>query len=186
MELVEIMRNALRDSIKETMATIFASEPKFIEGEPAEMHNYDLTCSIGFAGGLEGSVIALFKKQDAALIVAKMLGMDVNDVAGDVVDGIGEVLNMISGGIKNRLDAENYSFDINIPTVVNGHELNVLVGAGVTMLKVMVNIENFGFGMILSYKAHEAGKEPSKFAARKASIKSDDLLKNLIAKDKQP
>ncbi len=183
MELPGIMQGALNESIKETIGSVFALAPTLQEGEPSKMHDYDLICSIGFAGRLEGNVVALFKKEDAKAIVSKMLGMDIPEVSGDVVDGIGEVLNMIAGGFKNKLDQENYKFDINIPTVVNGHELNFLVGAQVTVLRVMVYIETLSFGVILSYKVHEEGKEPSKFVARKPAVKSDELLKNLIADD---
>ncbi len=183
MELSKIMQAALNESIKETIVSVFASVPTLLEGEPSKMHDYDLICSIGFAGSLEGNVVALFKKEDAQMIVSKMLGMDITEVSADVVDGIGEVLNMIAGGFKNKLDQENYRFDINIPTVVNGHELNLLVGAGVTILRAMVYVDNLSFGTILSYKVHEEGKEPSKFEVRKAAVKSDELLKNLIADD---
>ncbi len=185
MALVEIMKTAMNESINEMIVTVLATQPTLIEGEPEKMHDYDLICSIGFTGRLEGNVVALFKKDDAEAIVSKMLGIDVSEVSADVVDGIGEVLNMIAGGIKNRLDKENYTFDINIPTVVNGHELNVLVGNGVTVLRTMVYADNISFGAVLSFKEHEEGKEPSKFAARKSAIKSDALLKNLIDENKK-
>ena len=87
----------------------------------------DVSAVIGICGdNVEGSVGVTFEDTLAALLVARMLGEDPSNVEpSDVQDGVGEIVNMISGRAKTLLSAEGIHFNLALPTVVAGpfHEI---------------------------------------------------------------
>ncbi|MBP5234007.1 MAG: chemotaxis protein CheX [Planctomycetes bacterium] len=82
---------------------------------------------MGLSGTASGSVVISFSKKLACFMVAKMLGEpESEELTADVKDGVGEIINMISGQAKSMLTKTRYHFNIAIPTVVSGgsgHEI---------------------------------------------------------------
>ncbi|MFC1734484.1 chemotaxis protein CheX [Candidatus Hydrogenedentota bacterium] len=82
----------------------------------------DMSGVMGLSGDSVGSVIISLRMTLAARIVSTMLGVDTNALeAGDITDGIGEFINVISGQAKTRLAETEYRFKISLPSVVSGH-----------------------------------------------------------------
>lgn len=87
----------------------------------------DISGVMGISGKVRGSVAVTFPKDLAAKLVASMLGMEVEAVPkNDIHDGVGELINMISGNAKTKLSGTDYSFNISLPTIVAGPQHEIL------------------------------------------------------------
>ena len=80
----------------------------------------NLSSLIGFSGDLKG-ILAIHCPSAVALgVTASMLGMEVTEINEDVKDAIGEVANMVAGGLKVALASDNKKIELAIPTTVIG------------------------------------------------------------------
>ena len=101
---------------------------KISAGEPvvekAKIRSAEVIGSIGVAGFLSGSISLFMPKSIAKKAVAAMLMMEPDELAdGDLVDAIGELTNMVGGGIKTELFQKAPLFDISVPSVYVGEDL---------------------------------------------------------------
>ena len=98
--------------------------PGAVSVEKAQMRKAEVIGSIGVAGFLSGSISVFLPQKLATRTVASLLMMEPEELSpGDVVDAIGEVVNMIGGGIKTELFQRAPLFDISIPSVYMGDDL---------------------------------------------------------------
>ncbi len=84
----------------------------------------DISGIIGLGGSLKASIIVHFEKDSAISITSKMLGANYDAINNDVVDAVGEVTNMIAGGIKTELAKEGLELDQGLPIVVTGKDFD--------------------------------------------------------------
>ncbi len=93
--------------------------PFFIER--SETTNWDVSGLIGLSGEAEGAV-AISMKEDFACYVATLLTGEEHSTMDElVVDGIGEIINIIAGNVKKDLE-EMYKLVISLPTIVKGQK----------------------------------------------------------------
>jgi chemotaxis protein CheX len=71
--------------------------------------------TVGFAGGLSGHLYLVASEPAAFRIAANMLGTDAVAPA-DLKDVIGEITNMLTGGLKNQLDRGGIALKLTVPT----------------------------------------------------------------------
>lgn len=75
---------------------------------------------IGLTGMATGTVAILVSDATALKITGRFLGMEVDSVNEDVVDCVGEVINMVAGNAKAQL--EQYKLSISLPSIVRGKD----------------------------------------------------------------
>lgn len=81
----------------------------------------DVSGVIGMAGQkVNGSMALVFPKDTILQIVSGMLGEEFTELNRDVLDCVGELTNMISGGARAGLDQLGYKFEMAIPTMIQG------------------------------------------------------------------
>ena len=99
--------------------------PGEVSVEKAQMRRAEVIGSIGVAGFLSGSISLFLPKQLARRAGAAMLMLDEGTVMSDeeLVDAIGELVNMVGGNIKTELFQKTPLFDISIPSVYIGEDL---------------------------------------------------------------
>ncbi len=103
----------------QTMAAINPVRDKiFLKGEGEEV--YGVSGIIGLGGEASGSVVLNFPEQVAISAVSKFVGEDFGSITAGVVDGVGELTNIVAGDAKNRLIQKGYKFDIGLPKIVTG------------------------------------------------------------------
>ncbi len=129
-----------------------------IPGEPLKGQNdgidSNLTSMIGLAGDLQG-VLAVHCPETAALgITGAMLGMDVATIDDDVRDAIGEIANMVAGGLKVSLAENDIATELAIPTTVLGKAVRTSGQAGVSRFIVPFATPVGDFGIELKYVLH--------------------------------
>lgn len=87
---------------------------------------YDISGIIGLAGQASGFVVISMTEKLAFKVLENFLGETKTEVDEDVMDAIGEILNMIAGGAKQVFSKNGIRFKISIPNVVVGK--NHMVG----------------------------------------------------------
>lgn len=81
----------------------------------------DVSGLIGMVGPqTRGSLSITFEKPLALRIMQRMLGEKLKKIDDDVIDMIGEITNMVTGGAKKELSKKGYDFDMATPVVVSG------------------------------------------------------------------
>lgn len=106
---------------------------------------FDLTGIIGLSGKNPGALGVRFPKRLAAKVAEKMLGTPVSETSLETRDVVGELTNMIAGGLKNELDKVNFHFEISIPTVIAGdqHTFTVMGDAPAIIIPFSSEGESF-------------------------------------------
>lgn len=154
-QLKNLVDISLAESIQETMATVFSMSS--VKLEPQQDH-FDLAGSIGFVGRLEGVGMLLLQNRDACLLVSKMLRMDIAEMSSDVRDGVGEITNMVIGGLKTRLAERGYNFEIGIPTIIEGSNIDLKAGSDVVISRSEFTCGDIRFGVYFAFRIREEGE----------------------------
>lgn len=96
-----------------------------IQVEKARNRKAEVIGSIGVAGFLSGSISVFLDRGFAAEAASSLLMLDDPSELGDedLVDAIGELTNMIGGNIKTELFHKTPLFDISVPSVYVGEDL---------------------------------------------------------------
>ena len=85
-----------------------------------------VTGIIGMAGdGLAGNMVLSFDKSSILAIVSKMLFEEFKEVNNDVVDAVGELTNMITGGAKKEFSEKGFKFEMAVPVVIVGDRIQI-------------------------------------------------------------
>lgn len=86
-----------------------------------------ITGIIGMASeSLTGSMVISFSESCILRIYAKMTASyEKERIDSEVIDGVGELTNMICGGAKNRLAKMNMKFDLAIPATIMGRDVEI-------------------------------------------------------------
>jgi chemotaxis protein CheX len=101
---------------------ITAASPYFSDKEVAE--TWDVSALISLSGQAQG-VIAISMKQALALQLTGILtGASHTTVDEDVMDALGEIVNIIAGRAKQRLE-NTFKLIISLPTIILGMEHTV-------------------------------------------------------------
>ncbi|MFP4379259.1 MAG: chemotaxis protein CheX [Candidatus Sumerlaeia bacterium] len=81
----------------------------------------DVTGLIGMASEtISGSMALVFPQATILQIVSSMLAEEYKEVNQDVLDCVGELTNMISGGARAGLAKLNMKFEMAIPSMIQG------------------------------------------------------------------
>ncbi|MCA8974974.1 MAG: response regulator [Planctomycetes bacterium] len=93
--------------------------------EKAQMRKAEVIGSIGVAGFLSGSISLFMPKSLARSASASLLMIEDESELTDeeLVDAIGELTNMVGGNIKTELFQKTPLFDISVPSVYIGDDL---------------------------------------------------------------
>ncbi|MCL2069961.1 MAG: chemotaxis protein CheX [Treponema sp.] len=94
-----------------------ANLPFFIEREaPLE---WDISAVIGLTGEARGAVVISMKEDLAGKLTTILTGTEYTSLDADVVDAVGEIINIIAGNVKHELE-EAFRLVISLPTIVKG------------------------------------------------------------------
>lgn len=149
--------SSLQQYITEAALEVFASMI-FIEitpgaptgGEDAAIDS-NLTSMIGLAGDLRGVLSVHCPEKTALGITGAMLGMEMGEMDEDVKDAIGEITNMVAGGLKTALLSEEKDTELAIPTTAIGRCIRTSGLSGATSFMVPFHTPAGDFGIELRY-----------------------------------
>jgi len=81
----------------------------------------DISAVIGLSGVVRGAVVISMKKDFAIKITDALVGSPHHELDDDVVDAVGEIVNIIAGNIKQYVEGGE-QIVISLPTVVKGKD----------------------------------------------------------------
>lgn len=68
----------------------------------------------------QASIVITFPEPTILNLANKIMPETVERVDAVVIDLVGEITNMVSGGVKRMLENEGYLFDLSLPTIMMG------------------------------------------------------------------
>ena len=80
---------------------------------------------IGIRGEWKGSFMLVCDPASACKLVSTMLGTEIPELNNEVLDGIGELANIVMGNLKDALEQGSGDLAITPPTVVHGDNMIV-------------------------------------------------------------
>ena len=96
---------------------IEVGRPFFEEKE--KVNEWDISAVIGLSGEARGAVVISMKKELAQKITEILTGKKHAEIDEDVVDALGELVNIIAGNVKKELERD-FRLVISLPTFVEG------------------------------------------------------------------
>lgn len=116
----------LDQAVEEVFGLMLGSAVTRVDGgvmmDPA---SETLTAVIGLAGALSGACTVQAKAKTAMHMTARMVGTEVTAVDDAVLDGLGEISNMLAGAWKSKIPPMNADCLLSVPTVVTGTKYTV-------------------------------------------------------------
>lgn len=85
---------------------------------------WDVSGVIGLTGEARGAVVISMKQDLATRLTSILTNTEHKDLDADVVDAVGEIINIIAGNVKQELE-EAFRLVISLPTIVKGKEHSI-------------------------------------------------------------
>jgi chemotaxis protein CheX len=104
---VDVCESVFRDFIG---AELMTERPYFADKN--DPHDWDISAVIGLTGEARGAVVIL-------------TGSEHEDLDDEVIDAIGEIINIIAGNAKRGLE-ESFRLVISLPTIVRGKKHTIM------------------------------------------------------------
>lgn len=109
---------------------------------PGRQHG-ELTSMIGVHGKVSGFFTVNMSQRLAAQALEGLLGDRYDELSPALIDGAGELANMIVGGVKSTLTSTEWAFSsITVPSVIVGDGYQVAFARGLELLDVTFEVEN--------------------------------------------
>ncbi len=143
--------------IVETTEEIFSTMifMKIVASTPLANGNYDIGDHISAMIGLSGDFTAMLSihcPKDVGLAIAgEMLGMEFTEIDADVKDTMGEIANMVAGGLKERFANEDMKISLAIPTAITGKSYTVSTPKKSTKIIIPFTVEAGQFFIEIKY-----------------------------------
>jgi len=120
--------------------------------EPFAEEELSITSIVGLAGQVCGIITLRCSAQSAALIAAKMLGVNPRDAGPEMWDAVGELCNMVAGNFKSKITGMGDGCLLSVPTVITGadYSLRALAISGKTNIHFLFE----GLPLIVSIEVH--------------------------------
>ena len=100
---------------------------------------------LGFSGDVSGMVSLHCPEPVALGITTSFLGMDVQEINEDVKDAVGELVNMVTGGLKEALSKEGRNISLAIPTTIAGRSFRIAASSADNMVCVPFTLSEGDF-----------------------------------------
>ncbi|HEX3134370.1 MAG TPA: chemotaxis protein CheX [Planctomycetota bacterium] len=146
--------NPFIEAVTHTFSTMAGMTPTrdrvFLKDDGEE--TYGVSGIIGLGGEATGAVVLNFPEQVAIRVVGKFVGEEFTSITAGVVDGVGELTNIIAGDAKNRLVQKGYKFEIGLPKIVTGRSYITAQNKSVPCLVVSFASEIGKFCLEVSLK----------------------------------
>ena len=84
-----------------------------------------MTAMVGLAGAISGTCAMLVKAEAGTHMAGCMVGTELSGVDETVLDGLGEITNMLAGAWKAKIPDLNVACMLSVPTVVTGTQYEV-------------------------------------------------------------
>lgn len=140
--------------VLKVQANIEATPGKvFLKKDSSTHLSGDVSGVIGIVSDtFNGSVVISFPEGTFLNVMSSMLGEECKELSKDILDGAGEITNMIFGQAKITLNDRGYGIKIALPTVVSGkgHSLSGMTKGPTVIIPFTSPAGNFFVEICLS------------------------------------
>jgi len=105
---------------------------------------------IGLAGETKGAVVLSFSRETAIRMVSRLEGKEYTVLGNEVLDGVGELINIIAGNAKQ--DLLEFRIDISLPGVITGSSYKIRWPDGIPVVRIPFTTELGKFSVNVSLK----------------------------------
>jgi len=110
---------------------------------PIQLPKANITGLIGLSGKCTGFISISMAEHVATSAVSKLSMEDYKTINAQVVDGIGEITNIIAGGLKTKLFSTPWTINhITIPSVILGDNYNISYSKGIEYCGVTFEVDD--------------------------------------------
>ena len=111
---------------------------------------------IGLSGTVQGNIAIKFPAETAKTIVGGLVGTTFTEIDSSVVDGVGELVNIITGNAKAKI--KGHMISISLPTVFRGG-IHKLTAPTISYLTIPFKSDKGDFEILLSFRPTVSEKE---------------------------
>jgi chemotaxis protein CheX len=116
-----------------------------------ENHNLEeVSGIIGLAGETVGAIVISLSRDTAIAAVSKMEKAPHRALSKDVIDGVGEMVNIVAGNAKK--DLLDFRIEISLPGVITGYEYGVHWPEGIPIVVIPFKSEIGNFSVYVSLR----------------------------------
>ena len=110
---------------------------------PVQLPKAPITGLIGLSGKCTGFISISMPEHVATLAVSRLSMEEYKTINAQVVDGIGEITNIVAGGLKTKLFNTAWSVNhITIPSVILGDNYNISYSKGIEYCGVTFEVDD--------------------------------------------
>ena len=148
------MSDILTEGSKEIFETMLFMTLE--ECDEISIDGESILSSIAFTGKIEGYLSVNCSLDTAKKISAEMLFIESVDEVTDeeMADAMGEVANLVVGGVKSRAVDKNDDMIISVPTVINGKALGNKPGEGASKVTYIATANELPVKFTVVYKGN--------------------------------
>ncbi len=131
-------------AMKDIFANMFNEQAGLVaEGEiPGDT---SVSSVVGFAGRISGFLCLHLTREVACGLASGLLGMELTELDDTVRDAVGEIVNMLAGGLKNHLSHNEEYFKISVPSVIEGQGISTYAPADAEKMMFGVSAGKYQF-----------------------------------------
>lgn len=111
---------------------------------------YEVSGIIGLAGETEGAVVLSLSRATAINVVSRLSGTQYQGLGVEVIDGVGEMINIIAGNAKK--DLRDFRIKISLPGVITGDTYRIHWPDGVPVVRIPFESDAGPFSVSVSLK----------------------------------
>lgn len=138
------LKNGLLGALQDLFINMFNERATLIPAEGV-CDQPRITSVVGFAGRLTGCLLVHFNPDVACELASGLVGTKITAVDEIVCDAIGEIVNMLAGGLKHHLSKNEEMFKLSIPSVIAGQDYTTHAPADSRILLVGVAAGPYSF-----------------------------------------
>jgi chemotaxis protein CheX len=144
----------LERALKEITTTMFNCESQIIPPDQVDVVLPGISAIVGFGGKICGFIAMHLSAKSACQLAEGLLGMQFEGVDEIVADAMGEMVNMLAGGLKKFASNSEDLFKISVPSIVYGTDYSTRAPKNSERLVIGVRAGDCSFNVQLVYAAH--------------------------------
>ncbi len=118
--------------------------------DKSRLEEFYVSSNIGLSGEAQGVISLCYTKESAYSHVTRFVSAEKKVTESEMIDGIGEIVNIVAGYSKKFLT--QFNIEISLPNVVLGEDHGLWFPKGTDSIAVPINSEIGGFAMEIALK----------------------------------
>lgn len=151
-----VLKDSLWEGASEAFETMVMLPISEVEADSAGADGAEtsLTGSLTFGGPLQGALLVQCSLDSAGAIARSMMMMEADEEIeeAEIKDAIGEIANLILGGLKSRIADITGDIEVSIPTVVKGCEVRPALGKDSVRVEIHAQGTGCNVKLIVGYR----------------------------------